>query len=153
MSSYLYTLGMAQLQMGHNDDAINTFQKSILLAPRKTISWGGLTGAFLAAERDVEAKRALVKWRETLASEGHYNLDYSADKDVSYIRVQLALLRLARWPYSINPWIIEGAPGSKLSRALVKFQADEKLPQTGQPDEATLARLGITSQASASASK
>jgi hypothetical protein len=32
---------------------------------------------------------------------------------------------------------------------LLKFQADEKLPQTGQPDEATLARLGITSQESA----
>ena len=55
---------MSQLQMGDNDEAIETFQRSLLLNPRKLISWGGLTGALFAAEREVEAKNALVKWRE-----------------------------------------------------------------------------------------
>jgi TolB-like protein/DNA-binding winged helix-turn-helix (wHTH) protein len=153
MSSFLYTLGMAQLQMGLNDEAIDTFQRSVLLAPRQIISWGGLTGAFIAAGRDVEAQRALIKWREVAASEGGYKMDYSPDRDVLYARMELALLRLGRWPYSISLWIAQTDPGSNLSRALLKFQVDEKLPRTGQPDEATLARIGISSQQSASLSK
>jgi hypothetical protein len=39
------------------------------------------------------------------------------------------------------------------ARVLLKFQADEKLSQTGQADEVTLARLGISSQVTASVSK
>ena len=55
-ATWLYVLGMSQLQMGDNDEAIETFQKSLLLAPRKLISWAGLTGALFAAGRDGEAK-------------------------------------------------------------------------------------------------
>jgi TolB-like protein/Flp pilus assembly protein TadD len=155
MADYLYTVGMAQLQMGHNDEAIDTFQRSVLLVPNKIITWAGLTGAFIAAGREVEAQRALLKWREVAAGQGGYKLDYSPDKDVPYVRMQLALLRLGRWPYAMNLWgrSHDPQPDKNLSRALLKFQADEKLPQTGEPDEATLARLGITSQASASTSK
>jgi adenylate cyclase len=64
------------------------------------------------------------------------------------VRLELALLRLERWPYTFDPY-----PHENLSRALFRFQADENLPQTGHPDEATLARLGITSQASAPSSE
>jgi TolB-like protein/DNA-binding winged helix-turn-helix (wHTH) protein/Tfp pilus assembly protein PilF len=144
--NYLYIVGMAQLQMGQNDQAIDSFQRAVLQRPSQVISWGGLTGAFIAAGREVEARGALVKWREA-ASQGDYKPDDSPDKDVLFVRVQLALLRLGRWPYSM---VLTGSGST--SRALLKFQADEKLPQTGQPDEATLARLGITSQESASAS-
>jgi Tfp pilus assembly protein PilF len=149
MTGYLYAIGMAQLQMGHNDEAIDSFQRSVLLRPNNIISWGGLTGAFIAAGREVEAQRALVKWREVVRSQGGYNLDYSPDKDVLYARMQLALLRLGRWPYSIDLSVQQ----PRFSRALLKFQAEEKLPQTGQPDEATLARLGIVSQVTASSSE
>ena len=51
---WLYILGMSQLQMGDNDDAIETFQRSLLLHPRKIISWAGLTGALFAAGREVK---------------------------------------------------------------------------------------------------
>jgi tetratricopeptide (TPR) repeat protein len=139
---------MAELQMGHNDEAIDILQRVVLLRPERANAWGELAGAFFAAGRDIEAQRALSKWREVVKSQGR-NLDYSSDRDVLYIRMQLALLRLGRWPYSISLW----AEIPRFSRALLKFQADEKLPQTGEPDEATLARLGITSQASASTSK
>jgi class 3 adenylate cyclase/TolB-like protein len=148
----LYALGMAQLQMGQNDQAIDTFRRSVLLAPRKLISWGGLTGSFFAAGRDVEAQSTLAKWREVAASEGGYDLDYSADKDVLSVRAQLALLHLGRWPFAIELWTRLTDQGTNVSRALRKFQADMKLPQTGQLDEATLAGLGI-SQESTSASK
>ena len=138
-----------QLQMGDNEDGIKTFRKSLLLAPRKVISWSGLTGALYAAGRNDEAHDALVKWREIAVSEGGRNgLDDPPDTEIMKVRVQLALLRLGRWPYSLDI-----APSTDLSKALFKFQADENLPQTGQPDEATLARLGITSQAGASTSK
>jgi tetratricopeptide (TPR) repeat protein len=151
--NYGHAMGMAQLQMGHIEEAINSFQKAVLANPNYVLSWGGLTGAFIAAGREVEAQTALVKWREVAARDGGYKLDYSTDRDVLYVRVQLALLSLGRWPYSINLWIQIDSSPSNFSRALLKFQADEKLPQTGQPDEATLARLSITSQESASASK
>lgn len=132
---------MSQLQMGHNDDAIVSFQKSLLLSPRKVISLAGLTGAFYAAGRDLEAHNALIKWYElAVAKAGQNRLNDALDKDILKIKVELALLRLGRWPYTLD------LNRSILSRALFSFQADEKLPQTGQPDEATLARPGIASQ-------
>jgi adenylate cyclase len=152
MRNYQHIDGMAQLQMGHIEEAIDIFQRSVLVSPNQVISWGGLTGAFIAAGRDVEAQSALVKWREVAASQGSYKPDYPPDRDVLYVRVQLALLRLGRWPYSIILWEMV-RPGGNLTRALLKFQADQNLPPTGQPDEATLARLGITSQVSALSSK
>jgi adenylate cyclase len=146
LPSWLYSLGMSQLQMGDNDEAIATFQRSLLLHPRKLISWGGLTGALFAAGREAEAKNALVKWREiAVTDEGYKPSANSTDREILVIRVQLALLRLGRRPFAVD--LV--AP----TRALSKFQADENLPQTGQPDEATLARLGITSQAGASTNK
>ena len=120
----------------------------MLQHPRKLISWGGLTGALLAAGREVEAKNALVKWREiAVTDEGYKPSGDSTDREILIIQVQLALLRLGRWPYALD--LVRSGP----PRALSKFQADENLPQTGQPDEATLARLGITSQASPIPSK
>ena len=148
LSTWLYALGMSQLQTGDNDEAIKTFRKSLVLAPRKVISWAGLTGALFAAGRDDEAHDALVKWREVAVSEGGYDLNGPPAREILEVRVELALLRLGRWPNTLDPY-----PHEDLWKALFKFQADENLPQTGQPDEATLARLGITSQASASASK
>ena len=52
MPGWFYTLGMSQLQMGDNDEAIKSFQKALLLRPRMIISWAGLTGALYAAGRD-----------------------------------------------------------------------------------------------------
>jgi adenylate cyclase len=69
------------------------------------------------------------------------------------MRVQLALLRLGRWPYAMDTWMRQPDPGSSLSRALLRFQADEMLPETGKPDEATLARLGMAPRAIAGASQ
>jgi adenylate cyclase len=149
-ASLLYTLGMSQLQMGHNDEAIDSFQRSLLQHPRKLISWGGLTGALLAAGREVEAKNALVKWREiAVTDEGYKPSGDSTDREILIIRMQLALLRLGRWTYALD--FVPDGPGPP--RALSKFQVDENLPQTGQLDEATLARLGIASQSSAIPSK
>jgi hypothetical protein len=109
----------------------------------------GLTGALYAAGRDDEAHNALIKWREVGVSEGGYrHLNDPPDREIMNVRLELALLRLGRWPYSLDPH-----PHQHLSKALFKFQADENLPQNGKPDEATLARLGITSQAGASTSK
>jgi TolB-like protein/class 3 adenylate cyclase/Tfp pilus assembly protein PilF len=67
LPNFLYNLGMAQLQAGQNDQAIDNFQRSVLLAPRKLISWGGLTGSFFAAGRDGEAREPWpngVRWRQ-----------------------------------------------------------------------------------------
>jgi hypothetical protein len=122
--------------------------RSLLLAPRKVISWAGLTGALYAAGRDDEAHDALVKWREIAVSEGGNELKDPPAREIMNVRLELALLRLERWPYTFDPY-----PHENLSRALFRFQADENLPQTGHPDEATLARLGITSQASAPSSE
>jgi tetratricopeptide (TPR) repeat protein len=144
---YQIILGMAQLQMGQNDEAIDAFQRYLLLKPNEVNPWGGLTAAFISAGREVEARRALVKWREVAASQGGYKVDYPPDRDVLYVRVQLALLRLGRWPFSI---VLSAAMPREFARALLKFQAEENLPQTGQPDEVTLARLGIAPGASAS---
>jgi tetratricopeptide (TPR) repeat protein len=137
---YLYNLAIAQLQLGQNDAAIDTFQRSVLLNPNHTLSWGGLTAAFIGAGREVEARRALAKWREVAASQSSYKVDYPPDMDLLCVRVQLALLRLGRWPFSME---LSAPKRMNFARVLLKFQADEKLPQTGQPDEATLARLGI----------
>ena len=151
---YPHTIGMAYLQMGHNDEAIDIFQRAVLVNPNFVNGWGGLTGALIAAGREAEAQEALAQWREVQARQGGYELDYSTDRDVLAVRVQLALLHLGRWPYSMELWIQELPPQAQLmSRALLKFQADENLPQTSWPDEATLARLGIASQVSASSSK
>ena len=94
---------MSQLQMGHNDEAIETFQRSLLLNPRKLISWGGLTAALFAAGREVEAKNALVKWREiAVTDEGYKPSGNSTDREILIIRVELALLRLGRWTYALD---------------------------------------------------
>jgi len=144
-SNSLYNLGMSQLVMGHYEEAIEIFQKSLLQQPRKLISWGGLTGALYASGREVEAKNALVKWREIAVTDEGYNPSGdSTDRDIFFVRLQVALIRLGRWPFAVD--LVVG-PG--LSRALFKFQADENLPRTGQPDEATLARLGMPSQVKA----
>jgi tetratricopeptide (TPR) repeat protein len=148
LPNWLHILGMSQLQMGHNQDAIATFRKSLLMAPRKVISWAGLTGALYAAGRTGEAHDALIKWREVAVSDGGAKIEDAPGSDVSDVRVQLALLRLGRWPYSLS---LSGGPA--MGQALSRFQADESLPQTGKPDEATLARLGMTSQANATTSK
>ena len=55
------------------------------------------------------------------------------------VRVEVALLRLGRWPFTLGI-----GHSSGLAKALFEFQVAENLPQTGQPDEATLARLGMS---------
>jgi TolB-like protein len=142
---YLYILGIAQLQMGQTDEAIDSLQRYVLVRPNSLNPWGGLTAAFISAGREVEARSALVKWREVAASQSSYKVDYPPDTDLLYVRVQLALFRLGRWPYSME---LSAARPREFARALLKFQADENLPQTGQPDEVTLARLGIAPEAS-----
>ena len=139
MPGWFYTLGMSQLQMGDNDDAIKSFQKALLLPPRMIISWAGLTGALYAAGRDEEARDALNKWSKVGVTEGGYTgLEYPLEADILKVRVEVALLRLGRWPFTLDIGY-----SSALAQALFEFQAAENLPQTGQPDEATLARLGM----------
>jgi TolB-like protein/class 3 adenylate cyclase len=140
MPGWFYMLGMSQLQMGDNDDAIKSFQKALLLRPRMVISRAGLTGALYAAGRDGEARDALNKWSEVGVTEGGYTgLEYPLEADILKVRVEVALLRLGRWPFTLDI-----GHTSSLARALFEFQAAENLPQTGQPDEATLARLGMS---------
>ena len=141
MPGWFYTLGMSQLQMGDNDAAISSFQKALLLRPRMVISWAGLTGALYAAGRDKDAQGALNTWGEVGVTEGGYTgLEYSLEAEILKVRVQVALLRLGRWPYTLDR-----GRSSSIAKALFEFQAAENLPQTGQPDEATLARLGMPS--------
>ena len=139
--SWFYILGMSQLQMGDNADAIKSFHKALLVAPRMIISWAGLTGALYAAGRDSEARDALNNWSRFGVIEGGYvGLEYPLDADVPKVRVEVALARLGRWPYTLDIGY-----SASLAQALFQFQADENLPQTGQPDDATLARLGMPS--------
>jgi TolB-like protein/DNA-binding winged helix-turn-helix (wHTH) protein/tetratricopeptide (TPR) repeat protein len=135
---WLHILGMSQLQMGHNEDAIATFRRSLLYRPRLIISWAGLTGALYAAGRDDEAHDALIKWCEVAVSDGGEKVEDVSGMAILVVRVQLALLRLARWPYSLS---LRRSPS--LSKALFRFQADENLPKSGWIDAATLDRLGI----------
>ena len=135
--SWFYILGMSQLQMGDNDRATKSFQRALLLAPRMIISWAGLTGALYAAGRDSEARDALYNWSKFGVTEGGYvGLEYPLDADILKVRVGVAL----RWPYTLDIGYSSG-----LAQALFQFQADENLPQTGQADDATLARLGMPS--------
>jgi adenylate cyclase len=87
----------------------------------------------------------LNKWGEVGVTEGGFTgLEYSQEAEILKVRVQVALLRLGRWPYRLDRGHTSG-----VSKALFQFQADENLPQTGQPDEATLARLGMSPSAKA----
>ena len=74
---------------------------------RQNLSWSGLAGAFVAAGRDDEAYDAVVKWHEIAVSEGAIQYRGEApDKEILKLRVQLALLRLGRWPYQLE-WRVE----------------------------------------------
>ena len=87
-----------------------------------------------------EARDALKKWSEFGVTEGGYTgLEYPLEADILKVRVEVALLRLGRWPFTLDIGY-----SSSLAQALFEFQAAENLPQTGQPDEATLARLGMS---------
>jgi adenylate cyclase len=145
MGNWLYTLGTSQLQIGHYDEAIDTFRKSIAANPKLNISWSNLTAAYLGAGRDVEARKTLDEARRLTIRRDL--LPDSPDVQLLNMRVQLQLARRGRW--------IEGIDGmfNVPSVVLVAFQRDENLPQTGIADEATLVRLGVMMPAEGKSSK
>jgi TolB-like protein/class 3 adenylate cyclase/Tfp pilus assembly protein PilF len=136
VGSWLYAAGIAQLQMGHYDMAIDTFRRSVAANPDLFISWSSLTAAYLGAGRDAEAHQTFAEVQKLVRKKEF--LPESPDENMLVMRVKLALMQRGRWVYTPD-----GYKGHPFINAVKSFQRDENLPQTGVIDEATLARLGV----------
>jgi TolB-like protein/class 3 adenylate cyclase/dienelactone hydrolase/Tfp pilus assembly protein PilF len=132
---WLYAMGFSQLQMGHYDEAIDTFRKSATVNPNLGISWANLTAAYLGAGRDIDARKTLDEYRRLVRQ--NEPLPDSPDVQLLNMRVQLRLALIGRWVETVSGMFNVPA------KVLLAYQRDEKLPQSGMVDEATLARLGV----------
>jgi class 3 adenylate cyclase/TolB-like protein/Tfp pilus assembly protein PilF len=133
---WLYAAGTAQLQMGHYDEAIDTFRNSVGANPELSISWFNLTAAYLGAGRDMEAHQTFAEAQRLIRDTR--DTPASPDDQLLFIRVKLELMRRGRFSNTCD-----GDKGPVIIKALKSFQRDENLPITGNADEATLARLGV----------
>src|SRR5262249_7284496 len=122
IGKWLYAQGFSQLQMGHYDEAIDSFRKSVTVNPNLNISWANLTAAYLGAERDMDARKTLDEVRRL--THRRELLPDSPDVQLLNMRVQLQLALRGRWVETIDGMF--RVP----SKPLQAFQRDENLPQT-----------------------
>jgi TolB-like protein/class 3 adenylate cyclase/tetratricopeptide (TPR) repeat protein len=128
----LYEVGTSELQMGHYNEAIATFRRSVVANPSLAISWANLTAAYLGAGREGEGRNALTEVRKL----DRRQIPDLPEEQLKLMRAQLGLLRRGFWPYTVD-----GRATRLFSEALRAFQREEDLPETGILDEATSARL------------
>jgi tetratricopeptide (TPR) repeat protein len=135
-------LGRAQSDLGHQDEAVESFRRAIAINPgAPAFQWTLLSTAYARAKRPADAREAM----NTFLRLSPHLMEGKPSETVKAMRVQI---ELALRGYYLG--IIDGDIGKQSRRALVAFQRDQGIAVSEQPDEETISHLGVKDDPSAS---
>jgi tetratricopeptide (TPR) repeat protein len=135
LSFWLLTLGRAQSDLGQTEAAIGNLRKAVAANPSPAWMRISLAAVYARSGRNVEAREAMAEALRMMP-------DPMAGQPEATIRGMRAQIELALHGY--DPGGIDGWIGPTTRRALIGFQRDQGLSQSGEGDDATLERLGIS---------
>jgi TolB-like protein/Tfp pilus assembly protein PilF len=135
LSFWLLTLGRAQSDLGKTEAAIGNLRKAVAANPSPAWMRISLAAVYARSGRNAEAREAMAEALRMMP-------DPMAGQPEATIRGMRAQIELALHGY--DPGGIDGWIGPTTRRALIGFQRDQGLSQSGEGDDATLERLGIS---------
>jgi peptidoglycan hydrolase-like protein with peptidoglycan-binding domain len=128
-------LGRAQSDLGHQDEAVESFRRAIAINPgAPAYQWTLLSTAYARAKRPADAREAM----NTFLRLSPHLMEGKSSETVKAMRVQI---ELAQRGYYLG--IVDGDIGKQSRRALAAFQRDQGIAVSEQPDEETVSRLGV----------
>lgn len=133
-SSCLTILARAQIALGASEAALANLRTAIATNPELNFTRQFLAAAYGRMGRDKEAREAIAEFL-------HMDPDLMSGKSEAMKTVIKAQLELAARGFYLGT--IDGRIGAFAQRALVEFQRDEGITESGELDSATLAKLGI----------
>jgi TolB-like protein len=132
--AFFTILGRAQVALDECDSALLNFRQALSLNPAMTFITTWIATALGRMGRTEEARAAIS---ELLRSRP----DLKATRSEAEQTVVDAQVELAVRGYYLG--MVDGRIGPFCQRALIEFQRDRRLPQTGEMDAGTLALLGL----------
>jgi tetratricopeptide (TPR) repeat protein len=132
--SSLSILARAQIALRESEAALTNLRRAIALNPDVNFIRLHLAPAYGRMGRDKKAREAIAEFLRM-------NPDLTTGQPEAVKTVIRSQLELSARGYYLGT--IDGRIGPFVQRALVEFQHDQYIPESGELDGATLAKLGI----------
>jgi tetratricopeptide (TPR) repeat protein len=128
-------LARAQIALGESEAALTNLRKAIALNPDVEYIRLYVATAYGRMGKDREAREAIAEFLRLVP-------DLMAGQSEAVKTIMKAQLELAARGYYLGT--VDGRLGPFGQRALIEFQHDQGMPESGELDGVTLAKLGIT---------
>jgi tetratricopeptide (TPR) repeat protein len=128
-------LARAQISLGENEEALSNLHKAIAANPDARFFRPFIATAYGGMWRDKEARNAIAEFLRL-------NPNLMEGQSETAKRVMRAQLELAARGYYIGT--VDGEVGPFFRRALTEFQRDQSIAETGELNETTIGKLGIS---------
>jgi class 3 adenylate cyclase/tetratricopeptide (TPR) repeat protein len=133
-SDCLAILARSQIALGECEAALTNLRKAMAMSPELNYIRLFLATAYGRMGRDKEAREAIAEYLRM-------SPNLMASKSESAVMIVNAQLELAARGYYLGT--VDGSIGTFSQRALIAFQRDQAIAETGEFDSVTLAKLGI----------